>query len=340
MSARLSELWPWLLGALTMGAALCGLLVRARWIRRLREQEDGFRRRARAVEEGWLLRLENAAESHRTELEQARARVQAATTDLQAERGRVTTLRDDLAERDRALEAAAEARSLLRDKLAQLDERLAAALERSDRYEVELRATRAELDGLLHDQRDLSTRLSRRGTRLQELEQVLGLREARILDLEPLVDQVRERTDQIDLLRREHDAERLRLESALVALREQRDRQVSILEARVAQLERAAAEDANALELQRLRRRVAELEQRPRATPDDLRAIRGVGPAIERRLHALGVREYRQIAAWTVEDVQRMNATLQEYPGRILREDWVSQARSLHAQKYGEERIA
>jgi predicted flap endonuclease-1-like 5' DNA nuclease len=71
-------------------------------------------------------------------------------------------------------------------------------------------------------------------------------------------------------------------------------------------------------------------------TPDDLKLIVGVGPALERMLYQLGVTNYRQIARWSERDIDEIDAKLTEFPGRIRRDAWVTQARALHQSKYGE----
>ena len=70
---------------------------------------------------------------------------------------------------------------------------------------------------------------------------------------------------------------------------------------------------------------------------DDLSAIAGVGPAIEGKLKAAGIRTYREIAAWTPADVERVESEVLggRFGGRIRRDDWLDQARWLHAEKYG-----
>jgi predicted flap endonuclease-1-like 5' DNA nuclease len=70
--------------------------------------------------------------------------------------------------------------------------------------------------------------------------------------------------------------------------------------------------------------------------PDDLKLIVGVGPVLERMLHQLGVATYRQIAHWSERDIDEFDAKLAEFPGRIRRDAWVTQARALHQSKYGE----
>ncbi len=61
---------------------------------------------------------------------------------------------------------------------------------------------------------------------------------------------------------------------------------------------------------------------------DDLKRIRGIGVLIEKRLNALGVGRYDQIANWTSGDIDRISRSL-EFKGRIERENWVEQARIL-----------
>jgi predicted flap endonuclease-1-like 5' DNA nuclease len=70
-------------------------------------------------------------------------------------------------------------------------------------------------------------------------------------------------------------------------------------------------------------------------TPDDLKLIVGVGPVIERMLYQLGIGTYRQIARWSDRDIDAIDARLPEFPGRIRRDAWVTQARALHLSKYG-----
>ena len=70
---------------------------------------------------------------------------------------------------------------------------------------------------------------------------------------------------------------------------------------------------------------------------DDLTAITGVGPAIEAKLRAAGVNTYREIAAWSEADIERIEAGALRgrFAGRIDRDGWIDQARWLHAEKYG-----
>lgn len=75
-------------------------------------------------------------------------------------------------------------------------------------------------------------------------------------------------------------------------------------------------------------RRPAGLVAAKQAKADDLKLIKGIGRQNEDRLRALGIWHFEQIAAWTPENVEWVGSYL-AFPGRIEREDWVGQARTL-----------
>ena len=145
-------------------------------------------------------------------------------------------------------------------------------------------------------------------------------------------------------------AERARLvrsyESETVALR----RAIARRDAALAQQEGIAAERRRLFgdlavargETARYRQLVIDLENNAPppllggpGMPDDLKLIVGVGPALERMLYQLGITTYRQIARWSERDIDEYDAKLPEFPGRIRRDGWVTQARELHQSKYG-----
>lgn len=69
---------------------------------------------------------------------------------------------------------------------------------------------------------------------------------------------------------------------------------------------------------------------------DDLKLIFGIGPFIERKLAEIDIVTYKQIANLTEEDIERVGEYLNYFPGRIERDNWLSSARELHEDKYGE----
>lgn len=73
------------------------------------------------------------------------------------------------------------------------------------------------------------------------------------------------------------------------------------------------------------------LFEAPEGAADDLKKISGVGPALEKKLNALGITTYAQVAAFTPDDVARVDDAL-SFKGRIDRDDWIGQATALAAE--------
>jgi NADH-quinone oxidoreductase subunit E len=61
---------------------------------------------------------------------------------------------------------------------------------------------------------------------------------------------------------------------------------------------------------------------------DDLKRIKGIGPVNEKALNELGVFKFSQIAGWTPANVDWVEDFM-SFPGRIEREDWIAQAKTL-----------
>ena len=68
---------------------------------------------------------------------------------------------------------------------------------------------------------------------------------------------------------------------------------------------------------------------------DNLRLIKGIGPAIEKTLNELGIFRYHQVAEMTEYDINRVAQRLKGFSSRIYREDWIGQARDLQLRKSG-----
>ena len=64
---------------------------------------------------------------------------------------------------------------------------------------------------------------------------------------------------------------------------------------------------------------------------DDLLLIKGLGPKLVEQLRTLGVTRFAQIAAWDDAEIDRIDAQLGRFQGRIRRDDWPAQARLLAA---------
>nr|WP_298305503.1 helix-hairpin-helix domain-containing protein [uncultured Erythrobacter sp.] len=64
---------------------------------------------------------------------------------------------------------------------------------------------------------------------------------------------------------------------------------------------------------------------------DDLKRIKGLGPKLVTLLAEQGITSFEQIASWTDADIERVDATLGRFSGRITRDQWVEQAKLLSA---------
>jgi len=66
----------------------------------------------------------------------------------------------------------------------------------------------------------------------------------------------------------------------------------------------------------------------PRGAPDDLKHLHGLGPEIEKKMNDAGIFHFWQVAAMSPDDIKTLDHEL-KLSGRIEREHWVDQARSL-----------
>ncbi len=64
---------------------------------------------------------------------------------------------------------------------------------------------------------------------------------------------------------------------------------------------------------------------------DDLLLIKGIGPKLNGLLNSLGITRFDQIANWSRDDVAKVDSHLEDFSGRIDREEWIPQAKFLAA---------
>jgi predicted flap endonuclease-1-like 5' DNA nuclease len=70
-------------------------------------------------------------------------------------------------------------------------------------------------------------------------------------------------------------------------------------------------------------------ESEPDNAPDDLMMIKGIGPELDALLRSLSIQRFGDIAGWMPEDIERIDGQLGTFKGRILRDEWIGQARLL-----------
>lgn len=66
---------------------------------------------------------------------------------------------------------------------------------------------------------------------------------------------------------------------------------------------------------------------------DDLKAIKGIGPVLEKTLHTVGIYYFSQIAELDKKGIAELDSQLPQFSGRIERDDWVGQAGILYRAK-------
>ncbi len=130
-------------------------------------------------------------------------------------------------------------------------------------------------------------------------------------------------------------------ESAATLLADQ-EREIVRLQARVQELEshHRSTVQAKDEEIRSLIHRLkdfeavqAKLEQVEAAVQvDDLKRIYGIGPVLEKKLHALGVTHFDQIGKWGDAEIESFQAQLTE--ARIRSDAWVKGAREQYLRKY------
>ena len=74
--------------------------------------------------------------------------------------------------------------------------------------------------------------------------------------------------------------------------------------------------------------RPAKLAKPKDGKADDLKEIRGIGPVIEKTLNGEGIYHFQQIADFTPDNVRWVDKNI-SIPGRVDRDDWIGQAKSL-----------
>lgn len=73
----------------------------------------------------------------------------------------------------------------------------------------------------------------------------------------------------------------------------------------------------------------AKVREHAAAGGGDLTQIKGLGPKLATTLQGVGVTSLAQIAAWDDAEIDRIDAQLGRFEGRIRRDQWVEQAKLL-----------
>lgn len=238
-------------------------------------------------------------------------------------------------------------------RASELSSALKDAFERRDELQRQIKEIRNNLEATVARQNKLHSQADGRGAEEPISPAALQQRDQKIAQLNkdidawrrrihPLIDKFRARNGQAERL--EHDLalarHRIRVLESLLNADETRiepagpatlgadlDASNDPLDNEVRETEplpdEAVAEEAAAV------RDSAAADRLNGQGPDDLKQIKGVGPAIEKTLNEVGIHRLQQIAEMSEYDIDRVAQRLKGFRSRIYREDWIGQARDL-----------
>ena len=219
------------------------------------------------------------------------------------------------------VKAAGKARDRARKETEQIDERL-------QRLRAEHEQCRGRVDGLKAELAGLATKLEEQAPALSSLESALSEKEARISGMEEasavatvsiraLEQELAERTASLEAARTEIDEMTRAHAGCATTIARQKERIEELAEA-VRERDRALKDGAPSW-----------LLGSPNGSKDNLQAIRGLGPVLERDLNKLGIYHYKQIARLTSKEMDWLAARVKIFPGRIKKDRWIEQAKQL-----------
>ncbi len=298
---------------------------------------------------GWIMRSRRC----RTEKQAVNAGWQHEMDAQQAENERLAEQGSSLMQQISQYRAS---NSDIRKRARELSDSLREAHERRNELQRQLKDIRSNLELVTSEQARLKTDVETRNVRQQTVAARLKDKDEKIARLKreltnwydrvpPLVERYRERDRQARELQAALDAAEGRIaelerRQAVDETRIEPVERVSLpagLEASNDQYDETSLHDTSGLvdqssatgEYDMMPGTAFRFDDEADTPRDDLKRIKGIGPAIEKTLNALGYCSYRQIANLTADDISRIAGRLRGFSGRIQRENWTGQAREL-----------
>ena len=237
-------------------------------------------------------------------------------------------------------------------RASELSDALKEAFERRDELQRQMKDVRGNLESAVSERdqlrnstaaEDLSTELEKKDARIEKLNSELANWQDR---LPPLIERYQQRNAEAEALETQlADAlERIADLEGMVGSDQTRvdpvdpDAMTDGMDASNDPHDDEPEEDIEAFDNVEETEEVEEVEDAADADlhdlpHDNLKLIKGVGPAIEKTLNELGIQRFDQIAQMSEYDIDRVAHRLKGFRSRIYREDWIGQARDLHDQK-------
>jgi predicted flap endonuclease-1-like 5' DNA nuclease/regulator of replication initiation timing len=302
--------------ALFAAAVLVGIVVG--WISRSGHAE----REKSAINAGWQEQLESREAEHGRLAQQNKglmeqvSQYQASSKDSQL---RAKELSDSLKE-------AFERRDALQREIKDIRSTLEASV--AERVKI-----KSDFDNQLADNKSTDRQLAEKDARIAKLTKELENWQNR---LPPLVERFRERNEDAQQLEAELAKARDRIEEMESLLAGEPEPHLDPTQTRVEPVRNPDSLtdglDASNEPIEDEHQNNAE-DIAFNSLRDNLKRIKGVGPAIEKTLNEMGIFRFNQIAEMSEYDIDRVANRLKGFRTRIYREDWMGQARNLHDEK-------
>ncbi len=290
----------------------------------LQEQLNGANSRVAELE-GQL----GAAQGQVAELTPFKANAEATGAQLNDANGRIGELEGQLAELQQLRDQRDAANGQLDDangRIGELEGQLAELQQLRDQRDAangqldDANGRIGELEGQLVAMGQLQIDITERDRRIEELELAAQQSAQAQADLDALRRQLDEANQLVDKSAGTIDTK----ETVIIDLRKQLADKEAEAEALPEPLRRVASFHAGSWKVGTTKLGTAGADH-----TDDLKVVSGIGPQMEKLLNSFGITSWEQLAALTPEEVATVDAALEDFPGRITRDEWVEQAQDI-----------
>ena len=279
-----------------------------------------------AINEGWQEQLEAQRNEHGRLLEQNKSLMDQ-NSQYQASNNDAKMRASELSS---ALKETFERRDELQRQIKDIRGNLESAVTERDQLQSDMQSQASKNDGT-------GTLLAEKDRQIEKLGRELENWQDR---LPPLIERYRKRNAEAEDLEQELDAARERIAAldAMIGSEQTRvepvdpDALTDGMDASNDPIDDESAEDLEDDLEDELEDDRRDPEENGEAH-DNLKLIKGIGPAIEKTLKEMGICRFNQIAEMSEYDIDRVAHRLKGLRSRIYREDWIGQARDLHDQK-------
>jgi len=208
------------------------------------------------------------------------------------------------------------------------------AFARRDELQREIKDIRSNLEAAVTQRDKLQTDLETRGND----DDLLKEKDDKIFQLSRELENWQDRLPPLIERYRVRDEEAAKIEAELAAARErisefEQEQDEDHAETRIEPVHNpntlTDGRDASNDPIDAATETVESAEEPLDGAKDNLKKIKGVGPAIEKTLNELGIFRFEQIADMSEYDIDRVAQRLKGFHSRIYREDWIGQAREL-----------